>query len=292
MTRQNATTRKDLWQTPDEILSILPEIHVDPCAGADTSIGTHKNFTEADDGLSQDWGSPDDYDGVWRAFVNPPFTQKEAFLDRTIEANASGEVDVAYVVTPDSTDTKSWWHGKIEPHADYIWFSEGRISYIDPDKGRQGSPTFGTAISVFGQPDASTLEELEQHGHLVSSVNTNRVTFDEYARHADETAVYPRGNAIVAHDEDVYDLHAGTLYTVLGLVGEAGEVAEKIKKAIRDQDPEKYVEAQDELGDVLWYWTMLCVELDVHPATVAEENIEKLSDRDERNVIHGEGDNR
>lgn len=292
MTRQNATERKDLWQTPEEILLMLPDIHVDPCAGASTSIGTHKNFTEDDDGLSSDWSAPTGHNGDWRAFVNPPFTQKKAFLDRTIDAYTSGEVDVAFVVTPDSTDTKSWWHGKIAPNADYIWFSKGRISYIDPEKGRQGSPTFGTAISIYGEPSVETLERFKQAGHLVSSVNTNRVTFDEYARCADETAVYPRGDAIVGYDNEVYDLHAGTLYTVLGLLGEAGEVAEKIKKAIRDQDPEKYVEAQNELGDVLWYWTMLCVELDVHPATVAEDNIEKLRDRDERNVIHGEGDNR
>jgi len=162
MTRQNNTDLKDVWQTPDEILDMLRPIDIDPCAGPNTNIGTI-NYTKEDDGLSQDWWG--------RVFVNPPFSKKTAFLEKAVEE--SDNCDVIFVVTPDSTDVKSWWHGYIAEHADYIWFSKGRISYINPETGERGdSPTIGTAISIFGEPLAqTTLEELAASGQLVKTVN-------------------------------------------------------------------------------------------------------------------------
>ncbi len=160
MTRQNNTNLKDVWQTPDSLLDLLGHIDLDPCAGPDTNIGD-TNYTESDDGLTQDW--------FGRVFVNPPFTQKTEWLEKVIEERDN--TDVIFVVTPDSTDTKSWWHGYIAEHADYIWFSRGRISYIDPDTGeKMGSPTFGTAISIFGQVDSATLDRLAENGQLLETV--------------------------------------------------------------------------------------------------------------------------
>ena len=77
----------------------------------------------------------------------------------------------------------------------------------------------------------------------------------------------------------------------LGLVGEAGEVAEKIKKVVRDKEFSKS-EVEKELGDVLFYVTALANYIGTDLQTVATVNLEKLHDRRDRNKIHGAGDNR
>jgi NTP pyrophosphatase (non-canonical NTP hydrolase) len=85
-------------------------------------------------------------------------------------------------------------------------------------------------------------------------------------------------------------------YFVLGLNGEAGEVAEKIKKVLRDDDgvvsDEKKIEIEKELGDVLWYLSQTATELGLDLDKVAEKNLEKLFSRQARNKITGDGDNR
>ena len=78
----------------------------------------------------------------------------------------------------------------------------------------------------------------------------------------------------------------------LGLVGEAGEVAEKLKKHIRDGGPLDVDAVVKELGDVLFYVAALSTHLDVDLSEVADINIEKLTDRKARGVIQGQGDNR
>ena len=84
------------------------------------------------------------------------------------------------------------------------------------------------------------------------------------------------------------------VYPTLGLVNEAGEVAGKIKKIFRDKEgviaEDDRAALKDELGDVLWYLTQICTELDLSLEEVAEQNITKLFDRLERGVIGGEGD--
>lgn len=109
------------------------------------------------------------------------------------------------------------------------------------------------------------------------------MTFKEYQEEARKTAIYP-------------NLGSNFIYPTLGLVGEAGEVAEKIKKVIRDSggvvSEEKKQELTKELGDVLWYIANLSVELDLSMEEVALKNLEKLKSRQERNELHGSGDNR
>lgn len=92
------------------------------------------------------------------------------------------------------------------------------------------------------------------------------------------------------------DAHVYFSYLVLGLVGESGEVADKVKKCIRDSGgvlsasgKEKLV---DELGDVLWYVARLSEVLDVSLSDVATRNLEKLQSRMDRGAIHGSGDAR
>ncbi|MFA5163529.1 MAG: nucleoside triphosphate pyrophosphohydrolase family protein [Patescibacteria group bacterium] len=109
------------------------------------------------------------------------------------------------------------------------------------------------------------------------------MTFREYQENSQKTAIYPnKGNNFI--------------YPTLGLSGEAGEVAEKVKKIIRDKngvveeiDKE---EIKKELGDVLWYVAQIASELNLDLDLVAQTNLDKLMSRLERNVIGGSGDNR
>ncbi len=107
--------------------------------------------------------------------------------------------------------------------------------------------------------------------------------FNEYQKIARETAIYPNAGK-------------NFIYPTLGLAGEAGEVAEKIKKVLRDKngviDEETKKELSKELGDVLWYIANLAEELKIPMEEVAKMNIEKLFSRKDRNHIHGDGDNR
>ena len=79
---------------------------------------------------------------------------------------------------------------------------------------------------------------------------------------------------------------------VLGLVGEAGEIAEKTKKLIRDNATVKRGDMIKELGDVLFYVTALANHFDSNLAEVLEANMDKLNSRSSRGVLSGNGDNR
>jgi NTP pyrophosphatase (non-canonical NTP hydrolase) len=86
------------------------------------------------------------------------------------------------------------------------------------------------------------------------------------------------------------------IYPTLGLTNEAGEVAGKVKKIFRDKNgqigPAEREALKSELGDVLWYLAQICTELELSLDEVAEANLAKLLDRQERGVIRGDGDNR
>ncbi len=85
-------------------------------------------------------------------------------------------------------------------------------------------------------------------------------------------------------------------HLVLGLVGESGEIAEKMKKIVRDKDSDlTKVDVDDlkkELGDILWYITVLGDYFDISLDDIATTNIAKLASRQQRNLIGGSGDNR
>jgi NTP pyrophosphatase (non-canonical NTP hydrolase) len=104
----------------------------------------------------------------------------------------------------------------------------------------------------------------------------------EYQRESRRTAEYPR--------------EAWLAYPALGLAGEAGEVAEHAKKAIRDDagkvSDERRAAMSKELGDVLWYVSQLASELDLSLDDIAKQNLEKLFSRQARGVLSGSGDDR
>lgn len=83
---------------------------------------------------------------------------------------------------------------------------------------------------------------------------------------------------------------------VLGLTGEAGETADKVKKILRDKDGAISDEDREllikELGDVLWYLAAISRYLGVPLSEVAKGNLDKLESRYRRDKLHGEGDKR
>lgn len=104
----------------------------------------------------------------------------------------------------------------------------------------------------------------------------------DYQRLSRRTAEYPR--------------EAWLSYPALGLGGEAGEVAEHAKKAIRDDGgevtPERREAMAKELGDVLWYVAQIAGELELELDDIAQANLDKLLSRQQRGVLSGSGDDR
>jgi NTP pyrophosphatase (non-canonical NTP hydrolase) len=107
--------------------------------------------------------------------------------------------------------------------------------------------------------------------------------FAEYQSLSRRTATYPRAG------DDL-------TYPALGLCGEAGEVAEKVKKTLRDDDgvltDERREALSRELGDVLWYLSQVATEAGLDLEEIAAENLDKLFSRQERGVLRGSGDDR
>ena len=116
------------------------------------------------------------------------------------------------------------------------------------------------------------------------------MTLDEYQQKALETAFYPKEYKVI--------------YPALGMNGEAGEVADKVKKIIRDTVimtdangsiilPEnKRVELAKEVGDVLWYIATLAHDIGFTLEEIGQMNYEKLHSRQQRGMLGGRGDNR
>lgn len=108
------------------------------------------------------------------------------------------------------------------------------------------------------------------------------MTLNEYQDGARTTAIYPKEREII--------------YPTLGLTGEAGEVADKVKKVIRDNNDEFSAEKKHqialELGDVMWYAASLAHDLGYTLEEICQMNLDKLASRMQRDRIHGNGDER
>jgi NTP pyrophosphatase (non-canonical NTP hydrolase) len=110
------------------------------------------------------------------------------------------------------------------------------------------------------------------------------MTFDDYQARAKTTSTLDPKSVTTPY------------YFGLGLTGEAGEIAEKLKKVIRNHDNDmSKLDVDDfkkELGDVLWYLAMLSSQVGLSFEDVAQTNLAKLADRKARGVIKSTGDNR
>ena len=109
------------------------------------------------------------------------------------------------------------------------------------------------------------------------------ITPDKYENLAGQTAIFPKEKALE--------------YLALGMTSEAGEVAGKVKKLIRDgEDMEgfemKKLAIASEIGDVIWYCAMMAKEVGVPLNDIMKENLKKLHGRKERGTLQGSGDNR
>ena len=112
--------------------------------------------------------------------------------------------------------------------------------------------------------------------------------FNEYQILAAKTAQYP-DVFLLSTQQKNKSIKVPAIYASLGLAGEAGEFANKIKKVLRDTNgeisDELLKDLSKELGDVLWYVATCATELDLHFDNIAKDNIAKLFDRKERGVI-------
>ncbi|KKR99065.1 MAG: hypothetical protein UU49_C0011G0001 [Candidatus Magasanikbacteria bacterium GW2011_GWC2_41_17] len=109
------------------------------------------------------------------------------------------------------------------------------------------------------------------------------MNFNDYQKLSQRTALYK-------------DKGRNFIYPTLGLAGETGEVAEKVKKILRDKngvvDEQTKESLKKELGDVLWYLSQLATEFDLSLDDIADTNLKKLLSRLERGKIGGDGDDR
>ncbi len=118
---------------------------------------------------------------------------------------------------------------------------------------------------------------IEQEARKYMEYKYENVDFKSYQDMASETAVYKTEHSVI--------------YPALGLAAEAGEVANKVKKILRDGNFNREAIA-DEVGDCLWYIAALCRDLNVDMKELAKNNLRKLHDRKARGVIQGSGDKR
>lgn len=114
-----------------------------------------------------------------------------------------------------------------------------------------------------------------------------------YAVKAQQTAVFTRNDyPLIALGEEV-----GEVMGKIAKFGRKNDMSvEEVIDAIANPETQAVAELRDaikkEMGDVLWQWAVLCNALCMSPNHIAEENLSKLQDRKERNVLNGEGDNR
>lgn len=121
------------------------------------------------------------------------------------------------------------------------------------------------------------MRQLQEEAKQYMEQKYDNINFSSYQEMAAETAVYKSEHQVI--------------YPALGLAAEAGEVANKVKKILRDGKFDREAIA-DEVGDCLWYIAALCRDLNVDMVELARGNLRKLHDRKVRGVIQGSGDKR
>ncbi len=127
-------------------------------------------------------------------------------------------------------------------------------------------------------------------GEDIKDMDDNNVMWEYYTQEAGRSMSL-NDYQNMASKTAIYSLQHQILYPALGLAGEAGEVANKVKKMIRDNKFDRDGIAA-ELGDVLWYVSALARDLNIDMQDLAMQNLEKLYSRKERGTLGGNGDNR
>ena len=154
------------------------------------------------------------------------------------------------------------------------------VSEFTPDAAGHGGEGVRGLFDI--DPQSATTSGAGRRRLTGSGPTMAAMELSEYQRVSRRTAGYPRESWLA--------------YPALGLAGEAGEVAEHAKKAIRDDGGDVSAERREamakELGDVLWYVAQLATELDLDLDEIAQANLDKLLSRQRRGVLSGSGDDR
>ena len=152
------------WYTPpaytDAARLVLGGIDLDPASSdvANASVKANRYFTEADDGLTQEWKG--------RVWMNPPYTtgRIDRFVDKLLEHYAAGDVSAAVVLTNNATETK-WWQ-RLAQSSSAVCFVAGRIRFLSATGGDANSPLQGQTIVYLGPDHAQFIEAFQQFGTL------------------------------------------------------------------------------------------------------------------------------
>lgn len=174
--------------------------------------------------------------------------------------------------------TNKWyWDGPDSPHEKAHHPAD--IAGVDEqiNKPNQDAEAIAIARRLIAEKEKNMLNDLVSNNEYrtIDSIN-------DYQNRITQFAIYPAEHAIT--------------YLALGLASEAGEVAGKVKKVIRDSsnvfDDDAKLAILAEIGDVLWYASMLATEIGVDMSDVLAENYYKLEFRAQRGMLKGSGDNR
>lgn len=169
----NKKTRRDDWATPWYFFKILDAIFhftLDPCA-SDENHKCDNYFTKEQNGLMQNWYGFNDLEEK-TVFVNPPYNAKLAWILKAIEQLQAAEKNnfplTIVFLFPDSTDLPVFhdniFHSK---YTDQIWFTEGRINFIDPVKGRNSNQTGSMVVIMRSYNDHEYIKfGTLKHKHL------------------------------------------------------------------------------------------------------------------------------
>lgn len=135
------------------LANALDGFDVDPASGAEAQPLASTRYDEADDGLSQEW-----HGDVW---LNPPFSEKTAWVEKTRREVRAGRADTVVVLLPVDTSTALFHEHVVE--ATVLCFVEGRLSFV----GGGENPSFGVLVAVYGAAPADLREALGRTGTLV-----------------------------------------------------------------------------------------------------------------------------
>lgn len=144
--RQNRSNTKDDWRTPVTLFNKLDSrfrFTGDACA-SDSNKLCEKFFTERSDALSSDWMELGP-----RVFMNPPYSRCYEFMARAWRAVRDREVQVVVALVPSTCEVR-WFHEFVLGKASEVWFTRGRVHFINPDTGESAqSNVVGSAIIVW-----------------------------------------------------------------------------------------------------------------------------------------------
>lgn len=138
--------RSDEWATPKEFIRPLADcvggFDLDPASGAEPEPHADVVYTKQEDGLSQEW-----FGNVW---LNPPFSDKEEWLRKTLNEVNANNADLAVVLLPCDTSTK-WFHNYVTQAICHCFIGPGRQEFDRRSKAEgDGSPSFAILVAIFG----------------------------------------------------------------------------------------------------------------------------------------------